>query len=250
MNASEILQTPEKIRDLPPLPKYNHPDYGRIYRLHNAERLRQRSKEYRERNLEKLRQKDREKYQRKSEYYKEKSRKWIQENKDRHNARCKEWASSNPDKIKSTQKKFSENNRGKVLKWKSEWRENNRDLQNALVAEWGKKNPGKIRSYLSKRRKRVKDYSSEEEIKSASIKIQSFCRLDQASCAYCGNIVLRNNFHIDHIIPIKRGGKHAGNNLAISCASCNLSKSAKLLFLEWIPPILKIEKMENSRYLS
>lgn len=35
--------------------------------------------------------------------------------------------------------------------------------------------------------------------------------------------------HIDHIIPLARGGRHSIGNLAISCAKCNLKKNDRLL---------------------
>jgi 5-methylcytosine-specific restriction endonuclease McrA len=47
-------------------------------------------------------------------------------------------------------------------------------------------------------------------------------------CIYCG----AKAEHLDHIIPISRGGLHKVGNLAPSCAKCNLSKSAKFV-TEW-----------------
>ena len=50
-------------------------------------------------------------------------------------------------------------------------------------------------------------------------------------CIYCGG----NYEHLDHIIPIAKGGKHDKNNLAPSCASCNFSKNSRILWEEWTP---------------
>lgn len=36
----------------------------------------------------------------------------------------------------------------------------------------------------------------------------------------------------DHVVPIRRGGRHSIGNLLPSCNRCNLSKAAKLL-VEW-----------------
>lgn len=50
-------------------------------------------------------------------------------------------------------------------------------------------------------------------------------------CAYCP-AALASGFHLDHIVPLARGGHHAIGNLAPACPDCNLSKG-KLLLTEW-----------------
>jgi 5-methylcytosine-specific restriction endonuclease McrA len=49
-------------------------------------------------------------------------------------------------------------------------------------------------------------------------------------CAYCGGN--KGGIHMDHVIPISRGGRHAIGNVLPACQTCNLSKGAKLL-AEW-----------------
>ncbi|MEU5673129.1 HNH endonuclease signature motif containing protein [Micromonospora sp. NPDC047762] len=46
-------------------------------------------------------------------------------------------------------------------------------------------------------------------------------------CAYCR---LAAPTSIDHIVPLKLGGRHSIGNLAWACGSCNSSKSDRLLF--------------------
>lgn len=53
---------------------------------------------------------------------------------------------------------------------------------------------------------------------------------DGRVCAYCGDT--EGPFHIDHIVPLSRGGEHSADNLTVACAPCNLSKS-NLLLDEW-----------------
>lgn len=40
--------------------------------------------------------------------------------------------------------------------------------------------------------------------------------------------------HLDHYIPLARGGSHTIDNLVPACAACNLSKGSKLPIFEWI----------------
>lgn len=51
-------------------------------------------------------------------------------------------------------------------------------------------------------------------------------------CSYC-NADCTNLYHIDHIEPLSKQGTHTLDNLAISCPSCNLSKSSTTL-LVWL----------------
>ena len=46
-------------------------------------------------------------------------------------------------------------------------------------------------------------------------------------CYWCGGKININNLHIDHYIPISKGGEHSIDNLVVSCNKCNLSKQAK-----------------------
>src|SRR5665647_1750114 len=46
-------------------------------------------------------------------------------------------------------------------------------------------------------------------------------------CFYCGELLyasFETTFHIDHKIPLSRGGSNNIENIALSCAACNLSK--------------------------
>ena len=43
-------------------------------------------------------------------------------------------------------------------------------------------------------------------------------------CAYCGATAV----HLDHGIPLSRGGLHDIDNLVPACRMCNLHKHAKL----------------------
>ena len=52
---------------------------------------------------------------------------------------------------------------------------------------------------------------------------------DGGICMKCGKPVPKNNYHVDHIIPISAGGDEWDlNNLELSCAECNLKKGAKI----------------------
>lgn len=46
-------------------------------------------------------------------------------------------------------------------------------------------------------------------------------------CYWCG-AKCDEKHHVDHYIPLSKGGEHVESNLVIACAPCNLRKNAKL----------------------
>jgi 5-methylcytosine-specific restriction endonuclease McrA len=46
-------------------------------------------------------------------------------------------------------------------------------------------------------------------------------------CYLCGIMIPLGDRHVDHVIPISKGGKHTSSNLAIACSDCNMRKHAK-----------------------
>ena len=53
---------------------------------------------------------------------------------------------------------------------------------------------------------------------------QAVLEHDDFTCQACG---ITENLHIDHIVPVARGGKTEFENLQVLCGSCNSSKGAK-----------------------
>ena len=54
---------------------------------------------------------------------------------------------------------------------------------------------------------------------------QQFKR-QKGKCYWCGEKLKK--YHVDHIIPLSRGGSNWPDNIVIACPTCNLSKGTKL----------------------
>ncbi len=52
---------------------------------------------------------------------------------------------------------------------------------------------------------------------------------DGGVCHLCLEPATRDEYAIDHVIPLARGGKHARGNVAVAHPECNARKGAKLL---------------------
>lgn len=63
----------------------------------------------------------------------------------------------------------------------------------------------------------------------AEVRLQH--RSQHGKCWHCGKLVGRR-YHVDHLIPLRKGGKHDASNIVIACPLCNLSKKDKLCY-QW-----------------
>lgn len=52
---------------------------------------------------------------------------------------------------------------------------------------------------------------------------------DRFKCHYCGSPARKCQLHIDHVLPVSRGGTDDERNLVAACIACNLGKSDSLL---------------------
>lgn len=74
----------------------------------------------------------------------------------------------------------------------------------------------------SKRRKAAIRASMLRKISSKEIKSR-FAEFDNA-CAYCGKPSSVFELHIEHFVPISKGGNHVLGNILPACKDCNFSK--------------------------
>lgn len=98
-----------------------------------------------------------------------------------------------------------------------------RRIESGMAAEYTRKyrkrNPEKIKEWSQKRRNGKTGRLPWGTIQ----KIGSY---QGWKCAIC-LINVRDSYHLDHIMPLKLGGKHEPSNLQILCPGCNVRKGAK-----------------------
>lgn len=47
-------------------------------------------------------------------------------------------------------------------------------------------------------------------------------------CYWCGKRIKDGKYHVDHVMPLSKGGSDGIENLVIACPTCNMSKGTKL----------------------
>jgi 5-methylcytosine-specific restriction endonuclease McrA len=187
--------------------------------------------EYKKKRQEKWKNISQEEKDKKNEYkrnhYREnndqlrlRNRQYYQENKDRILENSQRWNDKNRDKLSEYYKDYYRRNKEKVLTYSKQYRQKNLEHLTQKSKEWKQRNKAKVRSYRAKRNffkhKNGLFKISEKEID----------RLLSKKCYLCGE---KDSEHIDHVIPLSRGGSHSIGNLLGACSACNLSKGAKLL---------------------
>lgn len=150
-------------------------------------------------------------------------------NKSVLNKRCKDWRIRNKDRILKEEKQYRLENIDRVKARKSRYKAKNRDNIKILAKQWRKNNPDKVKAFKLNRRAYGK-VNGNDIINLRKSNIEKYGML---TCVYCEIVV--KDYHIDHKLPVSRGGTNDLENLAISCPHCNLSKHTKTAeeFIDW-----------------
>lgn len=111
------------------------------------------------------------------------------------------------------------------------WDEARREEFRTYMKEWRRRNPEKGRAKLALRRARIltglQNLSSEEQAAINRIYYMA-AKVRTVRCYLCSELIPLGHRHVDHIMPLSKGGMHRPSNLAIACASCNSRKGGKL----------------------
>ena len=107
-----------------------------------------------------------------------------------------------------------------------EWKRANKVKTAAITAAWKKQNYQQVLAHNSNYRARqynAKGHYSQKDIAKLLIKQNGIC--------FCG--FKFGPFHVDHKVPLSRGGSNDRRNLQLLCSPCNLSKGTKTM-TEWL----------------
>lgn len=156
-------------------------------------------------------------------------------NKDKIKASQARYYAANFEKVKAMRAAYHKANAAKLIAKALANRQANPERIKAYNAAYLKAHPETSRLHGLKRNAQKKSNSTPEQMRLANIKIKTMLSHRKTDCAYCSIRFLTKEMHVDHIIPLVKGGCHSPENLTMACKSCNSSKNDKTLFKEWIP---------------
>lgn len=158
-------------------------------------------------------------------------RAWKAKNKAKERAYQEKWADKNKDQIAARLKKYNAKRyaehpeifkaRAAVFVIKNSERVKMRRKAINL------NRAGKLREYVNQRVNAIKLGTDDSEKRQVVELIFTLRSSKDTKCYYCDEPLFGKKIHIDHIIPLSRGGRHCIENLCASCPSCNLSKNNK-----------------------
>jgi 5-methylcytosine-specific restriction endonuclease McrA len=146
------------------------------------------------------------------EYRAKKMSDWYKENKGRHIAASMDWVKKNPDGRKAIYKRYYRKNKEKVESANKKWRSENPLRVKAIS-----------RNINANRRAMLKACKQPTKQQKKTIE----CFYEQAQRL---EKKLGIKFHVDHIVPIARGGSHIPTNLQVLPAALNVRKHATLIY--------------------
>ena len=149
------------------------------------------------------------------------SAEWRKNNKERQNELTRIWVLNNKERVREHNKAWRKDNKDKIRDWSRDWYLKNTDKAKASSANWLKNNPDAKRVIVNNYRLKKKSTGKLSNDISSKLLL-----LQKNKCACCGKN-LRDKYHLDHIIPISRGGKNIDSNIQLLCVTCNLTKGAK-----------------------
>lgn len=94
----------------------------------------------------------------------------------------------------------------------------------AYLASWREANWESVRAHIAA----MKASRRAAEGKFTAEDVRRLLAEQGSQCAICG-VGVAASYHVDHIVPLARGGTNWPDNIQVLCPPCNLSKGAKTM---------------------
>jgi 5-methylcytosine-specific restriction endonuclease McrA len=158
----------------------------------------------------------------------------VKRDKNKQAEHARAWREANPD----YQKAWREKNVSRHLDYNKAWRANNPNYNKDWIAArpgycaaiqrklWAKK-PYEERLIIQRAKRASRRHRIARTGKNYNFAdVKAALSAQKNTCWWCSKRITK--YHIDHRIPLARGGGNGPDNIVISCPKCNLSRGAKL----------------------
>ena len=154
-------------------------------------------------------------------------KKWYRDNSEAERAKSKARYAANPEKYREQGRKDYLKHRTRSRKRAAQRRAENlehvRAQDREIAKRWRANHPFESRESARRR------HAKKRQVRTAPIAKKQILELfdkQRGRCAICSK-KLGKQWHIDHILPLAKGGAHEVLNFQLTCPPCNMSKKAE-----------------------
>lgn len=146
-------------------------------------------------------------------------REYAKKNKDRITENQKCWREQNWDRVLEIGRDSKIRNKEAVKARNLIYYLKNKEKCNDATKRWAAANPDKVKLIVHARRTRIGSDRLSKDL------IKRLIKLQKGICPCCKR-PLGKDFHIDHIVPVSKGGRNIDSNIQLLRSECNRSKGA------------------------
>jgi 5-methylcytosine-specific restriction endonuclease McrA len=151
-------------------------------------------------------------------------KKYTEDNKEIISDRNRVWYLNNAESRKQERKRYYYENQTKILEDAKRYYQNNKERIRSHQNTWAKTEAGRNSELVRSARRRALKLAAEGSFTVEDIK--DLYATQGGRCYYC-SVEIESGYHIDHMIPLSRGGRNDVSNICLACPECNLKKYTK-----------------------
>ncbi len=143
----------------------------------------------------------------------------------------------------AAQKRYNSSEKGRAAQ--KRYMGTHREAAHERAKKWGQENPEVRRSSVRNRRAKIKSIGGSH----TSDDVKRLGSEQDWKCAGCRS-KLGRSYHVDHVVPVTKGGHNGPDNLQLLCPKCNGQKFDKdlLVFLAELHPQLFSQEAKCDAY--
>ena len=183
-------------------------EYGRRYRAEHAEQERQRRRRYRLEHAEEI---------------KERSRQYRIEHAERIVRQRHLHYLEHAERLKAVSRRYHSEHQEEANEYCHQYYIEHREKERERKRKYRTAHPDYDRARHARRRARKRSaggtYTAED--------VQRQYESQHGRCWWC-MAALNGIYHVDHLVPLSKGGHNSPSNLVVACPSCNQKKHARM----------------------
>jgi hypothetical protein len=147
----------------------------------------------------------------------------VEQDREAYNAKARAWQAS--PEGKAYRRAYQQANAERRQQWARESRQRDPERYARYWKQFAEANPALVAE--NSRRRRARQIGNPGSV---GVSVRDWERLVaryRGCCAYCGETA--EPLHMDHVVPLAKGGRHAIGNVLPACGRCNVRKHAMFL---------------------